>query len=59
MRHNEYFLYALVYRYVDFYNLPDPCDDIERVLDFVARRLGALMKGLMHYYTCTIDIDTV
>ena len=53
-------------RYVDFYNLPEPCDDIENVLDFVARRIGALTKGSVqecvkviiqdHLCNCCTDI---
>ena len=44
------FLYTtlLSYRYVTSYGLSDPCDNIEEMLDHVARRLGALLKGIEH-----------
>ena len=42
------FLYATLFscRYVSSYGLSDPCDNIEDMLDHVARRLGALLKGI-------------
>jgi ribosome biogenesis GTPase A len=45
----DYLLYKLnqshLYRYVDFYKLPEPCDDIHAVLDSVGKRIGALTRG--------------
>ena len=33
------------FRYVDYYRLEQPSDDIEFVLTATAKRIGALMKG--------------
>ena len=38
--------YLCVYRYVDVYRLPEPCDDIQSVLDSVGKRIGAIAKGM-------------
>jgi ribosome biogenesis GTPase A len=45
----DYLLYKLnqceLYSYVDFYRLPEPCDDIHVVLDSIGKRIGGLTKG--------------
>ena len=35
----------LLLSYVDFYRLPEPCDDIHVVLDSIGKRIGGLTKG--------------
>lgn len=36
-----------IYRYVELYKLPEPCDDIHSVLDSIGKRIGALTKGII------------
>ena len=57
MKH--YIVRELFFRYVDYYRLELPSDDIEFVLTATAKRIGALMKGNnfskgMHYYMIII-----
>ena len=46
---NEIFLYTVYFcRYAKFYDLPEPSDDPAHVLNHIAKRLGALMKGILY-----------
>ena len=53
------------HRYVDFYKLSEPCDDIESALDSVSKRIGALTKGIynrqmrVNYFNLSVVIGGV
>lgn len=49
-------LCTCIHSYADFYKLPEPCDDIQSVLDSIAKRIGALTKGI-YIYTLIIKQD--
>jgi hypothetical protein len=36
-----------MFRYVDLFCLDEPSDDIDNVLEKVAKRIGALLKGTL------------
>ena len=49
MAQARHVFYPSLCSYVDFYKLPEPCDDIHSVLDSVSKRIGALTKGVIIY----------
>ena len=46
--------YDIIHSYVTLFNMDGPSDDIDHVLKCVAKRIGALMKGItsVHLWYC-------
>ena len=59
MRSCDELLHGCIISYVTHFNMDEPIDNIDTVLQLVGKRIGALMKGDITNYTSIVECGII